>query len=133
MSEHHVVSIEVDDQEALVNALEEMGYKSEVHANNSGSVRGYMGRGETAKCSVIVRKESTHFYGDLGFERTSDNKFKMHIDSMDQRKFKTNQLKQLHAKHKIKNHIKAHAGKYSFASEKVDEQGKIHIKLRVRR
>jgi hypothetical protein len=106
-----------------------MGHKAEVHQEKV-DVHGYGGR-NWGKAQVIVRKVSG-LYADVGFEKTETGKYKIHIDSMDERRFDINKVKQLHAKHKVKNYVKKHTGKYQFGSEKVEQDGRIRIKLRVR-
>jgi len=129
MSEHHVVEIELDDEEALVQALEEMGYKVEVHANGA-SVQGY-GSSRWGTAHVICRKQANRLSADFGFERVGAT-YKLHLDSMDRRRLDQKRLTQLHAKHKVANAVKKSPSKYKLASQDVDSNGNIRMKIKVR-
>jgi len=130
MSEHTTMICELDDQEALVQSLEEMGNKVEVHENNGATIQGYGGR-SWGSAQVIVRKKAD-LYADIGFEKMPDGTYKMHIDSGDKRKLDQKKLTQLHAKNKIQNIIKKNPGKYKLAKAETDKTGAIKLKLRVR-
>jgi hypothetical protein len=108
MSEQVVCQTEYVDQEALVEALQDIGIpteKIEVH-ETPAMVAGYEGRNSHHMGHVIVRSGSIGTYADIGFERTHEGKIQIHMDHMDQargygHKIHGNELKQSYSKCKL--------------------------------
>lgn len=127
MSQHIVVDVEMNDEEAILEALGNMGYSPVVH-EKPVSINFY--NNKDIKANIVVSKTQCGFrYGDLGFEKTA-NGYKMHIDDIDQRSFNMSKLKQGYSEAKIKKSIK---GKSKFMIKNRQEvDGKIKITIRVR-
>ena len=123
MSEYTIMEVEIDDEEALMESLKEMGmtpYKHEIPV----SYKDY--RGSTrAKVDVTVDTR----YGKVGFEKVG-GKYKIHSDSSG--RIDTGLLTQLHSKHKVRKAVKRKSSKYRLVKEDVDAQGNIRMKVRVR-
>jgi len=84
MSEYVECETQILDQDALLAALEEMGY-TVVEVGENLSLYGYQGdrRKETADV-VIRRKYVGHASNDLGFKKQKDGSFKVIISKYDQ-------------------------------------------------
>ncbi|KKN30858.1 hypothetical protein LCGC14_0829830 [marine sediment metagenome] len=126
MSEFTVVEVELKEEDVLVSALKQMGYKPVIH-KEAVELQTYYQDRVKPKAHIVISKGQVGGYGAVGFERQK-NGFKMHIDNMDQRRFKTGKLKQSYAEQKINKAVKRRA-KFSIKSRK-EEDGKIKIRLR---
>lgn len=131
MSEFNVVECQFKDEACLVQSLEEIGYKSEVHAEAT-NLRGYAGDTRKQKANVIIRKEVIGgASNDIGFLKKKDGTYDLFISEYDMRcphakKF-TEQLKQIYGKNVALKTAKKLG--LATASIKTDEKGKIRIKL----
>ena len=94
-------------------------------------VQGYYTSKKNKKAHVILKKKSNKIYADIGFEKV-DDKYVIHMDSMDSRKLNKKKLIQLYAKSRLKFEIKRKNAKYALRSETVDKDGRIRIKIGVR-
>jgi hypothetical protein len=132
MSEFHLVALDLLDQEALILALEELGYHPVVHQQPQ-HLEGYVGDKRSQKAHIIIpRKQISSASNDIGFENVNGT-FVMHISEYDEHsnRFNINKLKQLYAKHLIvKNVQKKWLGKYKLKSQTVDENNSIRITLK---
>ena len=126
MSEFKVVEVELKEEDILVAALKQMGYKPTVH-KEAVELQTYYQNRVKPKAHIVVDKSQVGGYGAVGFER-QEKGFKMHIDDMDQRRFKIGKLKQSYAEQKINKVIK-HRAKFSVKS-RTEKEGKIQIRLR---
>ena len=131
ISEYHIIDTEFKDQECLIEALEEMGYKPTIHATPK-QLEGYQGDSRTQKAHIIIpRKQVGSASNDVGFEKVGDS-YITHASAYDRAwrtGHKLNELKQLYGEKVIMKTVSKHA-KYSFRSRKVDEEGNIKIKVR---
>jgi hypothetical protein len=127
MSEFTVVEVELKEEDMLVDALKLMGYKPTVH-KKAVEIETYYSDRKKPKAHIVINKSQVGGYAAVGFERQKDGGFKMHIDDMDQRRFKIGQLKQHYSEAKITKFVKGRA-KYSINSRKVKD-GKIKLRLR---
>lgn len=127
MSEMKTVEVEFKDEELLIEALKNMGYQPEVH-NNGIKIDTYYGKEEKPTAHIVIPKAQVKGYSAVGFERHNGG-FRMHMDSMDGRKFGENKLKQYYSEAVIMKAIKFKS-RYSVSSRKVDG-GKIRIGLRI--
>lgn len=131
MSEYHVIEIELQDQECLVDALCEMGYQPKVHAE-AKSLEGYQGDKRQQKAHIIIpRRQVGNASNDVGFEKVG-TKYRMHLSEYDERTgtFKTKKLKQLYAKNRILKTVKKKS-KYRVSSQKTEKDGRIRLRVRV--
>lgn len=89
------------DQDALVEALEDLGFARaaiEVHAEAVPLV-GYEGAARNIHAHVVIRRRHVGaMSNDLGFERTATG-FRAHISDFDRRAFGSTWLAKLHARH----------------------------------
>lgn len=130
MSEYNVVDIGLEDQYCIVKALEELGYKPQIHEKPK-NLHGYQGDSRNQKAHIIIpRSQVGSASNDVGFEK-KDGKFIAHISEYDKNAntFKMDKLKQLYAKHKVQKFVKANAGKYSLKNTRVEKDGTIKIRL----
>lgn len=83
MSKYDGYATKFSDPDALVGALEECGYKAEVHAE-AKALTGYAGdtRPETAEI-IIPRKQVGRSANDLGFKRQMDGTYTAIISEFD--------------------------------------------------
>jgi hypothetical protein len=89
------------DQDALVEALEDLGFARaaiEVHAEPVPLV-GYEGRSRSVCAQVVIRRQHVGASSnDVGFERTPTG-FRAHISDFDSSRFGSAWLAKLHARH----------------------------------
>jgi len=133
MSEYHVVEVKFKDEGCLVQALNDMGYKPEVHNDGTVLSNSYSSAKPTAH--VVVRKGVFGGYGDVGFERTKKG-FVMHADDYDAgshgKRFKLKQLNKTYSETKIKRYVGSTASCNIF-SRRENEKGQIEIHLRIQK
>jgi hypothetical protein len=130
MSEFHVVEIEMDDVDCLLQALKEMKYNPKVH-QDAVNLYGYQGDKRKQKAHVVIpRSQVGSASNDVGFEKV-DGKYIMHLSAYDKGVFKLNKLKQLYAKNKVFKFVKKNAGRYSLGKTQTKEDGSIKIKLKL--
>ncbi|MCD6435228.1 MAG: DUF1257 domain-containing protein [Clostridiales bacterium] len=125
MSEWSVTEVEFTDQDALVEALTEMGWTPVVH-KEAVNMNGYGSHG-TQKAHIVIAKNQFGGYTDCGFEKV-DSGYKLHIDHMDNRKFKKEQLQSRYAEAKVMKTIRNRT-KFSVRN-RVVEDGKVKIRVR---
>lgn len=134
MSEYHECEVSMVDQEAIIEALKEMGYQPKIY-QNPVNLTGYMGDKRKQKAHIIIPRDQVYSASnDVGFEKQSNGKYKLHISQYDEsiasagKGFQLNKMKQLYAKHRLVNGIKKKA-KYKFKSQKTEKDGTIKIQL----
>ena len=126
MSEWSCVEIEFNDESALIETLERMGYRPSIH-QSAKSISGYGSNG-SQNAHIVINKDQFRGYTDCGFERLSNGQFKIHLDNMDHKKFKMNKLKQYYAETKILKTV-SRRSKFSIKNRE-EKDGKIHIRLK---
>jgi hypothetical protein len=104
MSKYATLEAQFNDQECLVKALADMGYKDvEIH-DEAVNLVGYHGDTRAEKANVIVRRKYVgSAANDIGFVKTSDGKFAPIISEFDSGKHNTkwlNGLKSSFAEHR---------------------------------
>jgi len=133
MSEYHVVETEFKDEECLIGALEEMGYKPTIHATPK-QLEGYQGKQREQKAHIIIpRTQVGRASNDVGFEKVQ-GKYITHASQFDhawRTGKRIGQLKQTYSERVIMKTVSKHS-RYSFSTRKVDEKGNIKIKAKVR-
>ena len=129
----HTVDLEFNDENSLIDALKECGYKVEVHENEV-EIKPYYQERESQKAHIVVRKKEFHGFTDAGFQRLPDGTYKLHLDEMDwdgrTGKFDVNKIKRKYGLSKIKKIIK-NSSKYSIIEEKESNE-EINIRLKIR-
>jgi hypothetical protein len=84
MSKYAVSQTALKDEKHLVDALRELGYHPEVHAQGEKLNRYYSEQeGKTAQV-IIRRNELRGAYGDIGFVKQPDGRFRMIADELDE-------------------------------------------------
>ena len=106
MSECRTVEIEFPEsnEQILLDALKEMGYHPEIH-KEAIELATYYQNVKKPKAHIVVRKREFGGYMDVGFERKA-GKYNIHIDSMDNHKFKLNKIKQQFFIASVKDYMK---------------------------
>lgn len=83
MSKYAVTSTEVKEEKYLVEALREMGYHPEVHAEGA-KVNSYFSEQEAKIAHVIIRRRDLPgAFGDIGFVRQADGRLSKIGDELD--------------------------------------------------
>jgi len=85
MSHYVDILTEITDRDALVRALERVGFKGKIEVHETAvPLYGYLGDKRGQKAHVIIRRS---FVGssanDIGFEQAPDGKFKAHISEFE--------------------------------------------------
>jgi len=131
ISEFHSCTISLTDNQCIIEALVEMGYKPKV-SDKPQNLYGYLGDKREQKAHIIIpRSQITNASNDIGFEKIGKN-YIVHISQYDEQihSFDIDKLKQLYGKHRIKKFVKMKTGKYNIKSQKVKKDGTIEIIIR---
>ena len=91
MSEMKTVEVEFNDEELLLDALKNLGYKPKIYKDGVEIDTYYKDR-QKPKAHIVISKSQIKGYAAVGFERQKNGGFRMHIDDMDRYKFKENAL-----------------------------------------
>jgi hypothetical protein len=84
MSKYSVNQTVLREQKYLVEALDEMGYEVEVHADG-GHLNSYYSEQEARAANIIIRRDQLRgAYGDVGFMRQPEGQFAMIKDELDE-------------------------------------------------
>ncbi|MFW6129807.1 MAG: DUF1257 domain-containing protein [Atribacterota bacterium] len=133
MSEFHVVEIQFEDEDCLIKALEELGYKPAIHNDDPVNLYGYQGDKRQQKAHIVIpRSQVGTASNDVGFERQGDGKYIMHVSAYDKGRWadQTKKIKQLYAKNRVTKFISQNAGTYSLSSKTTKKDGTISMRLR---
>ena len=131
MSEFHVVELEIEDRDSIVEALKEIGYTPIVHTE-AQQLHGYHGDLRVQKAHIIIPKSQiSQASNDIGFEKVGE-KYIMHISAFDEGResFNKNKFIQLYNNHKITKFIKKNLKRFSLKSTKIKKDGTIAITIR---
>lgn len=134
MSKYHVVELEFIDEKALVSAIEELGYKPEIH-ENPAQLYGYQGDKRKQRAHIVIpRKQVGQASNDVGFEKI-DGKYIMHVSAYDMIKWKkkAGELNQLYTANRLGSLLKRKAGTYSMGQKRKKKDGTLQIKLKMLR
>lgn len=132
MSEYHKVDIDFQDEECLVKALEEIGWKAQVH-KEAIQLEGYQGDKREQRAHIIIPRSIVGTASnDIGFERVSGGKYIAHVSEFDSIKWKKNEskIKQLYAKNIIVKQTKK--TKFKIEKQVQEADGTIRIRMRVK-
>lgn len=103
MSAYLTIPTPLVDQDALVAALEDLGFGRaaiEVHAESVALV-GYEGRERDPRAHVVIRRQHVgSASNDLGFERT-DTGYRAHVSDYDRRRYDASWLARLRERHDV--------------------------------
>ena len=77
----------IRNQDALVKALESLGFKGLRVSDRAQNMNDYWGNRSNMKAHVILPREKTGAHADAGFEKTADGTFALRIDDYDKQKF----------------------------------------------
>jgi hypothetical protein len=84
MSKYSVNQTVLREEKYLVEALKEMGYEVEVHAEGA-PLNSYYSEQEAKVANIIIRRQHLRgAYGDIGFTRQPDGQFAMVKDELDE-------------------------------------------------
>lgn len=129
MSQQAVYDVDFKDEQLLLEALKEMGYKPTVH-KKAVTLKTYGNRGSVKAHIVIGQQQGGFTYADMGFEKTKEG-YKLHADHIDIKKLNLAQLKQRYTKAFIAKRIKLMGTQFLLGSEDIDEEGTMKLKVRV--
>jgi hypothetical protein len=84
MSKYSVNQTVLREEKYLVEALKEMGYEVEVHAEGA-LLNAYYAEQEAKTANIVIRRQHLRgAYGDIGFTRQPDGQFSMLKDELDE-------------------------------------------------
>lgn len=131
MSEYCVVELEMNDDECIKLALQELGYVCEQHAE-AQQLLGYEGSLRDNRAHIIIRKNHLGISSnDAGFLKKENGNYDLIISEYDKRTANgrklTKNLIQIYGKHRFLKQVKRMGLKVK--SQKVDADGKIKIKV----
>ena len=121
MSHKVDVDVKIDNQEALIKALEEMGYEAHVEKKRLSAY------GWSIDADITIKKKESGRQPNIGFIKQEDGTFKMEADfflsGINETDFR-NELNILHGKHKVSDWLVKH--RYNTSYEK-DEEGNMVV------
>ena len=139
MSHYTVTRTKICNEECLIKALQNMGFKSHMIevSKTPLSLKGYTGDTREQTANVRIRGagwgSSENYVGsasnDLGWELQSDGTYIMHVSEYDRGKYNEswqNKLMQQYSKEVIKD---ISAKNSLFIEEEIEENGEIFIQL----
>ena len=129
MSQQAVYDVDFKDEQLLLEALKEMGFKPVVH-KEAVPIKTYGNRGNAKAHIVLGKEDCCNRYGDFGFERTEKG-FKLHADHIDIKKLNLVKLKQTYTKSFIKKRINLLGTQYIMRAEEIDQNGSMKLKIKV--
>jgi hypothetical protein len=84
MSKYSVNQTVLREEKYLVEALKEMGYQAEIHAEGA-QLNSYYSDQEGKVANIIIRRNQLRgTYGDIGFARQPDGRLTLLADELDQ-------------------------------------------------
>lgn len=137
MSKYGVLDTQIKEQKHLIAALEEMGYRVEVHPEGA-ALFGYEGRERPEKANIIIRRRQLDSASnDIGFARIADGRYVARLSEYDQQiGFNQKWLNRVHQVYKEKQTIAtARAKGYIFQGREVvktDQGERIQLRFAVR-
>ena len=137
MSKYGVLDTQIKEQKHLIAALEEMGYRVEVHPEGA-ALYGYEGRERPEKANIIIRRRQLDSASnDIGFARIADGRYVARLSEYDQQiGFNRKWLNRVHQVYKEKQTIAiAKAKGYIFQGREVvktDQGERIQLRFAVR-
>ena len=134
ISEYAVIQLQLNDQDSIVKALEEMGYKCEVH-DTPQTLVGYMGDNRTQKAHIIVgRKNISSASNDIGFVKTANGNYEMIISDYDRHtshsKNFLEKLNQIYSKQRVIKQARQMG--YTVSSQSIEQDGRLRLRLMTR-
>jgi uncharacterized membrane protein YfhO len=119
MSHKTEIEVNIDDRDALKEALTEMGFTVREGKHELGAF------GWKMECDLSIKKKDRQL--NIGFSEQEDGTYKVEADwwgtGLDQQKFRDD-LNQLHSKHKASNWLRKNKYKVSYEQE---EDGSIVV------
>lgn len=82
MSKYMISTTSLAEEEHLIEALQEMGYHPEVHPEGAKLDRYYSEQDEKIAHVIIRRRELPGAFGDIGFVKESEGRFRMIADEL---------------------------------------------------
>jgi hypothetical protein len=84
MSKYGQTQTVLREEELLLDALKEMGYRVEVHPAGA-QLNSYYSEQEAKTVNIVIRRQHLHgAYGDIGFARQPGGQFTLIADELDQ-------------------------------------------------
>lgn len=133
MSHYVDIETEIQNQEALVRALERLGFKNKIEIHTtSQNLYGYQGDLRKQKANVIIRKKYVgRAANDIGFEKTSEGRFIAHISEYDHGKYGEKWQKKLFTYYGVEAaKIECEKMNYSY-TETIDEKERPRLKIMI--
>lgn len=129
MSEYHICKVDYNDQESLVAALEELGYKPQVH-KEAQQLEGFQGDKRDQRAHVVVpRSQVGGASNDVGYERQKDGKYICHVSGYDKTNWsrKEKQIKQSYTKNRVIKYARRKG--WSVRSQSKTQDGLVKVKI----
>lgn len=101
MSHFSEFTTNMNDEEALVGALEAMGFRGKIEKHQIAQpLYGYQGDVRPQKAHIIIRRKYVgSASNDIGFEKQADGTYKAHISDYDKNKYNQKWLDTLQTKY----------------------------------
>lgn len=132
MSHFTTIKTRIVDSQALVAALNDVGFNQVEAFDAAQPLIGFAGRSSQQKAEVIIRKKVVgNLCSDLGFKRDADGTFDLVIDDYDTQEYSQkwlDKLTQRYAYHVAKTKLEEQG--FSLVAEETGERGQIHLVLR---
>jgi len=132
MSHFTVVKTKLVDREALLKALQDLGFKQVEVYDVAQHLFGYQGDQRSQTAEVILRRKYIgRASNDIGFKLSQDGTYSAVISEYDRSKYGQewlNQLSQRYAYHVARSKL-THQG-FDLVSEETQQDGRIHLVLR---
>jgi hypothetical protein len=84
VSKYAMTSTQLTEEKHLVDALRELGYHPEIHPEGAKLNRYYSEQEEKMAHVIIRRTELRGAFGDIGFVKEPDGRFRMIADELDE-------------------------------------------------
>jgi len=99
MSHYVDIETEIQNQGALIRALERLGFKNKIEIHSiPQNLYGYQEDLRKQKANIIIRRKYVGINAnDIGFEKTSNGRFIAHISEFDHNKYGESWQKKLFA------------------------------------
>ncbi len=133
MSHYATIKTRLVDQDYLVRALEDIGYKGQVEVHEEPiQLRGYRGDRRRQKAEIVIqRKHVGRSSNDIGFHRTAAGHYNAMISGYDRSRHNKKwlgQLTQRYAYHAAVDKLRDQG--FEIVEEAEDKRGQLNVTLR---
>ncbi len=133
MSHYSTIKTRLVEQDYLVRALEDLGYKGKMKVHKRPvRLRGFLGDPRRQKAEIVIpRKHVGRSSNDVGFRRTAQGTYDVMISAYDRGKYSTKwlgRLTQRYAYHAAVDKLRDQG--FDIVEETEDRKGQLNVTLR---